>query len=91
MTADLTFTPPTFHRQAACNTPEVDPDWFFPPDGRHDIAAKAKKVCATCPVQEQCLEYALETQTQGIWAGLVPRKLSRMRTQLGIPTPYYFD
>jgi len=38
---------------------------YLPPAG------EAKAICATCPVREECLEYALETnQDSGIWGGL---------------------
>jgi WhiB family redox-sensing transcriptional regulator len=34
-----------------------------------DIEA-AKAICATCPVQPECLRYAIETrQEYGIWGG----------------------
>ena len=50
-----------------------DPELFFPISGRGPAAgqlAKAKRVCARCPVQSQCLEYALETgQDFGVWGG----------------------
>jgi WhiB family redox-sensing transcriptional regulator len=42
---------------------------------------RAKEICATCPVQRECLEYALATkEPYGIWGGLteVERK-SRLR------------
>lgn len=45
---------------------------FFPPsDTPEDQAVeKAKSVCAVCPVIDDCLEYALETnQRAGIWGG----------------------
>ena len=33
--------------------------------------ARAKEVCGECPVNTQCLDYALETnQDAGIWGGL---------------------
>lgn len=30
----------------------------------------AKRFCATCPVQSDCLEYALVYDTYGIWGGM---------------------
>lgn len=42
---------------------------------------RAKEICAACPVQRECLEYALATkEPYGIWGGLteVERK-SRLR------------
>lgn len=30
----------------------------------------AKKICATCPVINLCLEYAIAAKEQGIWGGM---------------------
>ena len=52
---------------------------FFGPDGesrpeREIREAKAKVICASCPVQVQCLDYALgKSITHGIWVGLTRR------------------
>jgi WhiB family redox-sensing transcriptional regulator len=49
---------------------------FFGPDReprpqRQIREAKAKAVCASCPVQAHCLDYALENSIKyGIWGGL---------------------
>jgi WhiB family redox-sensing transcriptional regulator len=58
-------------RAAACRT--ADPDIFFPVSahgpGSDDIA-RAKAVCAGCPVRRQCLQFALAThQMHGVWGG----------------------
>ncbi|MFI1928504.1 MULTISPECIES: WhiB family transcriptional regulator [unclassified Streptomyces] len=50
-----------------------DPDLFFP-IGTSGPALlqteQAKAVCRHCPVREQCLEWAMETdQTLGVWGG----------------------
>lgn len=60
--------------QGACR--DVDTEQFFHPEGergstRRRRAATAKAICATCPVIEQCREYALATQEPyGIWGGM---------------------
>ena len=51
-----------------------DPDLFFP-TGHNGPALRqrklAKAVCAQCPVQPECLQWALDTrQTYGVWGGL---------------------
>ncbi|WP_431991913.1 WhiB family transcriptional regulator [Streptomyces albogriseolus] len=56
---------------AACRT--EDPELFFP-IGTSGPALlqteQAKAVCRRCTVQEQCLEWALETgQSIGVWGG----------------------
>jgi WhiB family redox-sensing transcriptional regulator len=58
-----------WREQAACR--DSDPDLFFP-TGDEDVAkiAIAKAICASCPVEEDCLVYAIElNQTSGIWGG----------------------
>jgi WhiB family transcriptional regulator, redox-sensing transcriptional regulator len=58
--------------RAACR--EEDPDLFFPigSSGPALVQAEdAKAVCRACPVQEQCLEWALEKgQDAGVWGGM---------------------
>lgn len=50
-------------KQAACR--DADPRAFFPRKGDNGLAAKA--ICATCPVQGECLETALEwEETEGV-------------------------
>ncbi|MEV4432935.1 WhiB family transcriptional regulator [Streptomyces sp. NPDC049555] len=50
-----------------------DPDLFFPIGRSGPALAQAedaKSVCRTCPVQEQCLRWAMETgQEYGVWGG----------------------
>lgn len=51
-------------------------------------AALLKRICAECPVQKQCFDYALHNTVQGYWAGTTPRFRSQLRKKLGIvPTP----
>ncbi|MFB8028316.1 WhiB family transcriptional regulator [Streptomyces sp. NPDC056465] len=58
--------------QAACR--EEDPDLFFPIGSTGPAlvqAEEAKAVCGTCPVREQCLEWAMENgQDAGVWGGM---------------------
>jgi len=51
---------------------------FFPRDGTGVI--KAQRICATCPVNEQCLNYALENHVDhGIWGGKSERERRRLQ------------
>lgn len=55
---------------------------FFPTsDGIDDANVdKAKSVCAVCPVIENCLGYALETnQRAGIWGGTSEQERKSLR------------
>ena len=47
---------------------EVDPDLFFPEKGGGVQAAY--RVCAQCPVKQECLDFALDNHIrEGIWGG----------------------
>lgn len=46
-----------------------NPDLMYP-DNNGDAITAAKTVCARCPVQNQCLQHALDTgETWGVWGG----------------------
>ena len=50
---------------------------FFPSDGVGVDAAR--KICATCGVKEQCLEYALVNRIDhGVWGGASERERHRI-------------
>ena len=52
--------------RAVCNG--ADPDLFFVEIGQSN--AEAKKLCARCPVREECLDYALRHDIRhGVWGG----------------------
>ena len=69
----------TWREQAACRN--VGPDVNFHPErGDSIMAAKAKAICATCPVTEPCLQYAFANgERQGIWGGYSYPQRRRMR------------
>jgi WhiB family redox-sensing transcriptional regulator len=42
--------------------------------------AAAKEICGSCPVNEECLQYALETnQEAGVWGGYAEDERRRLR------------
>lgn len=66
------LTPLPWMADAAC-AQVVDPNVFFT-DPRtmpgRQYAQDAKAICATCPVIEPCLSYALSLGTvEGVWGG----------------------
>lgn len=62
---------------AACASPNVDPEWWFSP--RAHEAERALAICADCPVQQECLEHALRNhENHGIWGGKSERSRQRM-------------
>lgn len=53
------------------------PATFFPSDGVG--VDKARKICASCPVIETCLEYALDHRIEhGVWGGCSERERRRI-------------
>ncbi len=54
------------------------PSMFFPSDG---VGVEvARRICATCPVKEPCLEFAIETnQKYGIWGGLTDKERASLK------------
>ena len=59
---------------------QTDPEAFFPEKG--GSTREAKKVCLSCDVRSECLEYALgHDERFGIWGGLSERERRRVRRQ----------
>ncbi len=59
---------------------QTDPEAFFPEKG--GSTREAKKVCLTCDVRQDCLEYALENDERfGIWGGLSERERRKLKKQ----------
>jgi len=57
---------------------QTDPEAFFPEKG--GSTRDAKKICASCEVRNQCLEYALKNDERfGIWGGLSERERRKLR------------
>jgi len=53
------------------------PATFFPSDGVG--VDRARKICASCPVAELCLEYALGNRIEhGVWGGCSERERRRI-------------
>ena len=74
--AEIERTFDSWRREAACR--DLDTDVFFPLTDEE--AGPAKAVCATCPVREECLEFALATrQNDGVWGGLTETERRRLR------------
>ena len=62
---------PDWMRLARCT--EVDPELHFPDKGHSTVPAK--KVCFSCEVRPECLEYALANHERfGVWGGLSERE-----------------
>lgn len=54
-----------------------------PPAERRAREDRAKLICSTCLVREECLEYALSAnESYGIWGGLTEMELKARRRAL---------
>lgn len=71
-----------FRSQGACVG--VDPALFYPGRGDNFAAAEARSVCLDCPVREDCAEWAIRHERQGIWGGLSEKERRRLRKARGI-------
>ncbi len=86
-------TDANWREYASCRS--CSPDLFFPAGttgaARDEILA-AKAVCRVCPVQSQCLRFALQTsQAYGIWGGttederVTMKRLTKSRERVTLP------
>jgi WhiB family redox-sensing transcriptional regulator len=67
-------------KRAACR--DKPHGWWFPSVGTNPLRAIA--ICETCPVRDECLEFALNTkQEHGVWGGMTPdERQSSRRTKV---------
>jgi WhiB family redox-sensing transcriptional regulator len=57
---------------------QTDPEAFFPEKG--GSTRDAKRICTSCEVKAQCLDYALNNDERfGIWGGLSERERRKLR------------
>ncbi len=71
---------PAWKDRALCA--ETDPEAFFPEKG--GSTREAKRVCASCDVRGDCLDFALSNDERfGIWGGLSERERRRLKKQVG--------
>jgi WhiB family transcriptional regulator, redox-sensing transcriptional regulator len=61
----------------------ADPELFFPIGSSGPSAGQvssALRVCATCGVRQQCLDFAMQmNEADGIWGGTTPEERIRAR------------
>ncbi len=64
--------------QADALCAQTDPEAFFPEKG--GSTRDAKRICTSCEVRSQCLEYALQNDERfGIWGGLSERERRKLK------------
>lgn len=81
-------------RRADCN---IDPELFHPAGTTGPWIAQieeAQAVCRTCPVMQQCAQWALDNRESGIWGGMTDqdrvnwrRRMARERAAAEKPLP----
>lgn len=61
----------------------ADPELFFPISTAGPAlgqVARAKAVCASCQVRQECLDFAIATtQVHGVWGGTTEEERRRLR------------
>jgi WhiB family redox-sensing transcriptional regulator len=78
--ADGDGLPPELAWQERALCAQTDPEAFFPEKG--GSTREAKRVCLSCEVRAECLEYALAKDERfGIWGGLSERERRRVKKQ----------
>jgi WhiB family redox-sensing transcriptional regulator len=70
-----------WRERSACR--DSDPDVFFPIGSSGPALEQietARRICAACPVRDECLEFALATnQEAGIWGGTTEEERRKLR------------
>lgn len=71
---------PRWNEGALCA--QTDPELFFPEVGQTDVVREARQLCARCPLQQECREYAIHHgELHGIWGGTTDRERRRIRME----------
>ena len=66
---------PAFFSNANCK--DADPTIFFAES--NSKIAQAKQVCAGCPIQQMCLDWAVENAEDGVYGAMTPRERKKIR------------
>ena len=68
----------SWRKRGACRG--LDPEVFYPVS--EEDATDAKRICGTCSVRDQCLEFALANrEADGIWGGATEKERRRILRQ----------
>lgn len=74
------FHVPDWYRHARCQ--DADADRFFPSKG--EPGTDAVRICETCMVRQECLDYALAIERRdpeaaaGVWGDATPAERARL-------------
>lgn len=73
---DLSASPLGWRELALCA--QTDPEAFYPEKG--GSTREAKKICESCEVRAECLDFALANDERfGIWGGFSERERRRLK------------
>jgi WhiB family redox-sensing transcriptional regulator len=63
---------------AACATAPLE---IFFPEGKNKQAKEyaAKVICASCPIQQECLAHAITNNELGVWGGKTEEERKHIR------------
>ncbi len=78
---------PKFKNKPACEGTDTDM-WFPYKQGEYKEQQLLFRICNGCPAKAECLEYALEYNVDGYWAGTTDRHrklIRRQRRQIAKP------
>jgi Transcription factor WhiB len=65
---------------------------FYTERGEIAKVRRAKALCARCPAQQMCRQYAVETGDEfGIWGGTSPTERQQLRRELAYKRGWYYD
>lgn len=80
-----------WRQNAACRG--QDPNDYIPEkQNKKDTKHYDKTTCASCPVQTQCLDYALANRAKkGLWGGTTPKQREKMYSQYEGERHYELD
>ena len=77
--AGLNGKRPDWHYSALCA--QTDPEAFFPERGAS--TKDAKRICGRCPVQDECLDWALHHDEKfGVWGGTSEQDRRKIKRRL---------
>ena len=67
----------TWMKEAACR--DVDTSVFFAKQPKDRLVDAAKRICAGCEVNRQCLNFAIATRAVGVWGGTTTEERRKLR------------
>lgn len=73
---------PKFKNTAACSG--TDTELWFSDGSEYSNESLLKRICASCPARQECLDYALEYKVLGWWGGTNAAQRVKLRKTFGI-------